>query len=718
MRETFLRHGEIGRHLAAVDWAATPLGEPEQWPQSLRTVVDVLLSSRFSMWLGWGPDLTFFCNDAYRRDTLGAKYPWALGRPVAEVWAEVWPDVADRVEHVLSGGSTWDEDLQLFVERSGYREETYHTFSYSPLTDDAGSVAGLLCVVTETTEQVVARRRMAVLRDLGAALADKLTEQQTLATASKVLAEATEELPFHLVYLYDDSGARLAGAGGIAADHPAAPARLAAGEEDPWPWVTPDAGAVVVEGVRERLDLPDTAWGVPPDRATVLPLQGTQGSSYGFFVVGLNPCRPYDSHYADFLTLVSGHVGAAITDARAYDYERERAERLAELDRSNRIREELERSRELLDQAQRMARVGSWSYDLDARRLEVSSEFLRIIDRDETWAEGAGYPGFLASVAHPDEAEFVRAVLDEAEPGDQLGFEVQMVRADGSTFHGSVRGVIEQLPEGGVVARGSLQDISERRRAEEAIALAHATAEVAAREHQIAAELQASLLPASTYDLDHLDVATYYRPGQEGTEVGGDWYDVIHLEGNRTALVMGDVMGHGVHAAAVMGQLRTAVRAYARLGMPPQALMESVDDLVCDMFPDQIVTCLYVEFSPDEQAVRVVNAGHVPPLRVGRGGEVERVTAEAHPPLGLGRDFAEPLYLELADDDRLLLYTDGLVERRGQDIEVGIAELGSHLAGRCITLAELTDALVTEMLPDGPADDVAVLIAQVRPGDG
>ena len=119
------RSGEVGHDLLAVDWAATPLGPPETWPQSLVTVVQVVLTSRFSMWMAWGPDLTFFCNDAYRRDTLGTKYPWALGRSAREVWAEIWPDIGPRIETVMrTGTATWDEALLLFLERSGYSEET------------------------------------------------------------------------------------------------------------------------------------------------------------------------------------------------------------------------------------------------------------------------------------------------------------------------------------------------------------------------------------------------------------------------------------------------------------------------------------------------------------------------------------------------------------------------------------------------------------------
>ena len=137
MSVVFRADEEIGRDLAAVDWTSTPLGPVEGWPQSLRTAVNILLSSRFAMWMAWGPELTFFCNAAYRRDTLGLKYPWALGRPASEVWAEIWADIGPRIERVLSTGeATWDEALMLMVERSGYSEESYHTFSYSPLRDD------------------------------------------------------------------------------------------------------------------------------------------------------------------------------------------------------------------------------------------------------------------------------------------------------------------------------------------------------------------------------------------------------------------------------------------------------------------------------------------------------------------------------------------------------------------------------------------------------
>ena len=165
----------------SLDWSKTPLGPAEHWPQSLRTAVSILLTSRYSMWMGWGSDLTFLYNDSYR-PTLGLKHPWALGAPAREVWAEIWSDIGPRIQTVLaSGQATWDEGLLLLLERAGFPEETYHTFSYSPLMDDAGEVSGMLCVVTEETERIIGERRMALLRELASDLAASNTEGDVIA---------------------------------------------------------------------------------------------------------------------------------------------------------------------------------------------------------------------------------------------------------------------------------------------------------------------------------------------------------------------------------------------------------------------------------------------------------------------------------------------------------------------------------------------------------
>ncbi|MFI0720675.1 SpoIIE family protein phosphatase [Streptomyces sp. NPDC021224] len=336
----FAGNGEIHRDLAAVDWESTPLGPPRAWGQSLRTAVDILLSSRFPMWMAWGPDLTFFCNAAYRRDTLGRKYPWALGRPASEVWAEIWDDIGVRVHSVLrTGEATWDEALLLLLERSGYPEETYHTFSYSPLRD-GDAVVGMLCVVREDTDRVIAERRMATLRDLGSDPSVVRTEEQALAFAARQLAGNARDLPFTLTYLFDeDGGARLAGATGIAAGHPAAPARLPGGAGDPeavWPAAEPAASraAVVTLDGPAFADLPTGGWPSAPDRALLVPLLRQGGGPYGFLVAGLNRYRPPDDATRGFVELVASHLAAVIGSARSYREQARRAEELAELDRA------------------------------------------------------------------------------------------------------------------------------------------------------------------------------------------------------------------------------------------------------------------------------------------------------------------------------------------------------------------------------------------------
>lgn len=329
--------GEVGPDLAAVRWADTPLGTPDSWPQSLRTAVSILLSSRFPMWMAWGPDLTFFCNAAYRRDTLGRKYPWALGRPAGEVWAEIWPDIGPRIDRVLTTGhATWDVALLLFLERSGYQEETYHTFSYSPLRDDDGRVVGMLCVVSEDTQKVISERQMATLRDLGSDPSVVRTEEEIVAFAERQLGQNLRDLPFTLTYLFDPGGgARLAGSTGIAAGHPVAPARVAAGPDGGWPSDAPARGETTVVTLDDpHADLPTGDWRDPPTHALVVPLQQQGGSPIGFLVAALNRYRPLDDTYRGFVTLVAGHIAAGIGSARNYQAQQQRAEELAELDRA------------------------------------------------------------------------------------------------------------------------------------------------------------------------------------------------------------------------------------------------------------------------------------------------------------------------------------------------------------------------------------------------
>ena len=164
-----------------------------------------MLTSRYAMWIGWGPELAFLYNDSYARMTLGPRHPWALGRPTGQVWAEIWEDIRGRLESVLTRGvATYDEALLLFLERHGYPEETYHTFSYSPLPGDDGTIAGNFCVVTEDTERVIGARRLASVSLLASGLASAKTEQDVAAAVETCINADARDLPVNLLYIYDD----------------------------------------------------------------------------------------------------------------------------------------------------------------------------------------------------------------------------------------------------------------------------------------------------------------------------------------------------------------------------------------------------------------------------------------------------------------------------------------------------------------------------------
>ena len=337
-RTDLARLGPVGIDLLTVDWADSPLGVPEHWPASLQTMVTALLASRFSMWMAWGPELTFFCNDAYRRATLGVKYPWALGKPAADVWQEIWSEIAPRIERVVaSSEATWDESLLLFLERSGYAEETYHTFSYSPLRDDEGRTAGMLCVVTEETEQVISRRRLAMLRGLSAASVALNDEHEVLEAVGQQLGTDRRSLPFTLGYLFDrdTAVARLAWTSGISTTHPAAPPVIDPDDTDPiWPVseLTRTRTTTIEMGPRHG-ELPTGQWSEPPTTAFAVALKNASvPHPYGFMVVGVNRYRPIDREYRSFIELVADQITAAIGSSRSFEAERYRAEQLAALD--------------------------------------------------------------------------------------------------------------------------------------------------------------------------------------------------------------------------------------------------------------------------------------------------------------------------------------------------------------------------------------------------
>jgi serine phosphatase RsbU (regulator of sigma subunit)/anti-sigma regulatory factor (Ser/Thr protein kinase) len=237
-----------------------------------------------------------------------------------------------------------------------------------------------------------------------------------------------------------------------------------------------------------------------------------------------------------------------------------------------------------------------------------------------------------------------------------------------------------------------------------------------AAQRSAAVELQRSLLPETLDPVEGLDVAWRYVPGTDGTEVGGDWADVVELPGGRVAVVVGDVMGRGLRAAAVMGQLRTAVRTLAMSDPPPSDLLTQLDSIVAGLGADQIVTCVYGVYDPARGTLTLANAGHLPPLLVldGRCHPLEGVSAV---PLGVGGVEFTEREVPMPRGALLALYTDGLVERRDGDLEAAVARLGDVLVESRGTLGERCASVLMQAAPAGPAgftDDVALLLLQAQ----
>jgi len=242
------------------------------------------------------------------------------------------------------------------------------------------------------------------------------------------------------------------------------------------------------------------------------------------------------------------------------------------------------------------------------------------------------------------------------------------------------------------------------------------------REHTMAVTLQRSLLPRNLPEQDALDIAYQYLPAQAG--VGGDWFDVLPLSGARVALVVGDVVGHGLHAAATMGRLRTAVHNFSALDLPPDELLSLLDELVARIDQDEAeesddspvtgATCLYAVYDPVSRLCTIARAGHPPPALIHPDGSVEYPDVPAGPPLGLGGLPFETVDLELAEGSRLVLYTDGLVEDRERDIDVGLELLRTALEQAGPSPEETCRAVLDARPPARAVDDIALIVARTR----
>lgn len=229
------------------------------------------------------------------------------------------------------------------------------------------------------------------------------------------------------------------------------------------------------------------------------------------------------------------------------------------------------------------------------------------------------------------------------------------------------------------------------------------------REARTAQELQRSMLPADPPKTAGARVCFRYRPAGQVAQVGGDWFDAIPLPGCRLGIVVGDVMGHGLTSAAIMGQLRTAVRTLAAQDLRPDRLLRQLDSLAQRLGDGYLATCLYAVYDPVERRCQVANAGHVPPVLVSPYGESRVLPVPEGVPIGVGGEPFDTVEIGVEDGSRLVLCTDGLLERRDRDIDVGLEELRAHLAGSSPYLDSTCDAVLKALTTTVPSDDIALV---------
>ncbi|NTV10929.1 MAG: hybrid sensor histidine kinase/response regulator, partial [Zoogloea sp.] len=337
----WLAGSEMGRLIRSVDWSKTPLGALKSWPQSLRTTISLCLSSNFPIALAWGTHRTQIYNDGYW-PICADKHPHSMGQDFKECWASAWPVIGGAFEQATSGRAAFLVNQRMFLERSGYLEETFFTFSFSPIRDESGQVAGLFHPVTELTQQSLGERRLKVLRALADGTAPARTVDEAIAFTLKSLADFSVDLPFVLVYLLDAERkrGRLAGQCGLPAGSPASPQDIPLDEESTHTWPLAQAvrhsRAEQVDDLTRRFGpLACSPYAEPPRTALLMPIiPSGQDHVLGIFIAGVSPRRALDDPYRGFYELLGKGVSDAFSSTRAYELERARAEALAEIDKA------------------------------------------------------------------------------------------------------------------------------------------------------------------------------------------------------------------------------------------------------------------------------------------------------------------------------------------------------------------------------------------------
>ena len=457
----FADGGEMGKLMRSLDWSLTPLGAVESWPYSLRTLVSMMLSNDFGMLIFWGPDLVQMYNDAYRPILGSLKHPYAMGQCGRDCWPEIWNIINPKLEQVLSTRiAVSSDDFILYINRYGFMEETHFIYSYSPLRDDASSINGILVTVTETTERILAERRVRVLRNLAAQLHEVILSEQIYQISTEVLTTDREDVLFALIYLVDQNGIQgnLAGASGLLPATSFAPEVVILNERtDICPWSEP------MQSLTMQI-VPDlTAWDgfaeagewlypEPPHTALSLPLISSSTQKIiGFLIIGISPRLVLNEKYQEFSELASIQIGIALDNANTYKSEQIRAEALQESE---------ERFRNMADNAPVMV----WVTDPTGYCTFLSQSWFDFTGRNEETGLGFGW----LEATHPEDREYVESVfINSNQNHAEFRVEYRLRHKDG-VYRWAIDAASPRITKDGHFEGyiGSVIDITERKEIE------------------------------------------------------------------------------------------------------------------------------------------------------------------------------------------------------------------------------------------------------------
>lgn len=687
--------------IAQSDWSRTPLGEPSQWPAALKTILEMALANRFPMVFWWGRDLIQFYNDAFM-PILGAKHPQSLGQSARECWAEVWPVVGPLIERAYEGGpSVLDEDMMLAMNRNGFTEETYFTFSYSALADPAApsGIGGVLATVQETTRKVVSERRLRLLRDLASIAGAGKSAQEECRLAAQTLERYAQSVPFAILYLLDEqsNAVRRAAAVGLLNDDSAAPLSIdLAADDAPWP----------VRLARETAQMQVVTWPEPPRRAVVVPIDS------GVLIAGVNPRVEFDEQYRDFFRILGAQIGTAIARANAlkgiradetlesipFVFLSARGGRPDDGTTSEAIfhsfaGREFRALAETIPVIVWTANASGWVDWYNRRWYEFTGQ---------TPEEAAGW-GWQAA-HHPDDLPRVMEAWPKAiATGEPFEMEFRLRQTDG-TFHMMLTRAVPVCDEYGRVLRwyGSNVDIQAQK-------------EVLDRTRRIAETLQGVFLPTRLPHTPQVRIDAVYNAAEEDALVGGDWFDAVELPDGRLLLSIGDVTGHGLDASVIAARLRHAMVDFALENVDAATVLDCANRVIRFQHPDTFATAIVAFIDRDCSTFTYASAGHPPPLLARKRNEPAIELPTGGLPLGVAEDLGLKTHtLPITRDAVIALYTDGITEYAR---DLASAE-GKLRAAVCAIVGDVHVARPAETVRDAvldgapTSDDAALLVVQ------